>query len=68
MLNQNMEEIIINNSRKCVVICMLVNPSFVFYPIAQHRNKLEIESLIRVEVSLVFSGFLLYAPVTRLVG
>ena len=36
--------------------CLFVNPSFVYYPKAQHRNKLEIESLIRVELSLALSG------------
>ena len=36
---------------------MFVYPSFVFYPKAQHRNRLEIKSLIRVELSLALSGF-----------
>ena len=41
-------------------VCLFVNPSFVFYPNAQHRNKLEIENLIRVELSLAFSGNIYY--------
>ena len=38
-------------------VCLFVNPYFVFHPNAQHTNKLEIESLIRVELSLTLSGF-----------
>ena len=37
-------------------VCLFVNPYFVFYPKAQHRNKLENESLIGVELSLALSG------------
>ena len=35
-----------------------VNPFFVFYPIAQHRKKLEIKSSILVELSLALSGII----------
>ena len=36
--------------------CLFVNPYFVFYPKAQHRNRLEIKSLIQFELDLALSG------------
>ena len=38
-------------------VCLYVNTSFVFYPIAQHRKRLESKSLKWVELSLALSGY-----------
>ena len=40
-------------------VCLFLNPNVVFYPIAQHSNKLEIERLIWVELILALSGLTL---------